>query len=560
LTTIEPLTVALAWSCVALAVLVGLERIAHLAVNVVMTITRGERPAAFGYSEGLLPVHDCTGLAPIWQDEDEWPSVLIQLPMFNEGHQAVGAVAAAAALRWPASRILVQVLDDSTDGASRERVDCALREWRDRGVRVEVHRRSNREGYKAGALKEGMELAHVRGQFEFIAIFDADFRPDQDFLLKTVPYFDRQDVGLVQTRWTFLNAGESFLTRVQEIALNYHVKCEQYSRFAGDLFFNFNGTAGIWRTAAILDAGGWSGATVTEDMDLSLRAHVAGWKSVFLRDVTCDNEIPADYQAYRNQQFRWTCGPMQVWRRVAFWSNRLSAEKGSRRDLLSRLWVLYFFAVSYLLSTILAAIASLILIPMATISAEIRTPITVMAIVLAPAMLGACLSTPTWRVDRYLGFMLFQNVMALLRVTAVFAGLRNTGSANSWVVTRKKGSASGDAQSSRRGRSSPLWPECFAGAAYFTAAGYAIVHPLSTLLLESMFIAYLLFQGGMFLLHGFRAFPQHEESASLAPPIAERPQCAAIDAVQDAQWIELDAPRSDRVGRRAALAVEASPT
>jgi beta-mannan synthase len=560
LSTFEPLVVGFAWACVALAILVASERMVHIAVNLVMTFTRGDRPEAVGFSRGMLPSFQQPGAPPIWQDEDEWPTVLVQLPMFNEGHQAIGAVAAAAAMHWPASRTMVQVLDDSTDGASREKVDWALRECRTRGVRAEVHRRTNRQGYKAGALKEGMELAHVQGQFEFIAIFDADFRPDPDFLLKTVPYFDRQDVGLVQTRWSFLNAGESFLTRVQEIALNYHVKCEQYSRFAGDLFFNFNGTAGVWRTAAILDAGGWSGATVTEDMDLSLRAHVAGWKSVFLRNVTCDNEIPTDYQAYRNQQFRWTCGPMQVWRRVAFWSNHVNAEVGSRLGLLSRLWVLYFFAVSYLLSTILAALAALILIPLATISVEIRTPITIMAIVLAPAMLGACISTPTWRVDRYLGFMFFQNVMALLRVKAVLAGLRDTRSANSWVVTKKKGSASGDSKPSRRGQSSLLWPECFAGAAYIAAAGYAILHPLSTLVLESMFIAYLLIQGGMFILHGFRAFPQRGEQATQMRPVTDRRQCAAIESVSCAHRLEQDTPRSDRVGRRAALATEGVPT
>jgi beta-mannan synthase len=560
LSTFEPFVVAIAWGCAGLAVLVAFERIIHIAVNLAMTSTRGNRPEAFGYTGEVLPsLHQCDGASLMWQEEDVWPTVLIQLPMFNEGHQVVGAMAAAAALRWPPSRILVQILDDSTDGASRERVDCAVREWRDRGVRAEVHRRDNRQGYKAGALKEGMELAHIRDQFEFIAIFDADFRPDPNFLFDTIPYFDRPDVGLVQTRWTFLNAGESFLTRVQEIALNYHVKCEQYSRFAGDWFFNFNGTAGVWRTAAILDAGGWSGATVTEDMDLSLRAHVAGWKSVFRRDVTCDNEIPADYQAYRNQQFRWTCGPMQVWRRVPFWNNKHGGKQKSRLGVLSRLWVLYFFSVSYFLSTILAALASLVLIPMATISAEIRLPITVMAILLAPAMLGACLSTPTWRVDRYLGFMLFQNVMALLRLKAVVAGLRDASSAQSWVVTKKKGSASSGGESSRSGRTSPFWPECVAGLVYLAAGGYALLHPLSSLRLESLFIAYLVLQGGMFMIHGFRAFPERKEQLSQASPFAVSQQ-RAIQKAPHGHCPGQDAPRTDRAGRRTALAAESVPT
>ena len=164
-------------------------------------------------------------------------------------------------------------------------------------------------------------------EYEYIAIFDADFHPEPDFLLKCIPYLrDNSDVGFVQARWTYANGNESILTRVQEISLSYHIKCEQYARFATGAFFNFNGTAGIWRRATIEKAGGWNARTTVEDMDLSLRAYLQGWRFVFLYDVTCLNELPSSYDAYRKQQHRWSCGPMQLWRKAtsAVWASNIS--------------------------------------------------------------------------------------------------------------------------------------------------------------------------------------------------------------------------------------------
>ncbi|DBA75217.1 TPA: hypothetical protein ACH3X1_010511 [Trebouxia sp. C0004] len=156
---------------------------------------------------------------------------------------------------------------------------------------VEVLRRTNRAGYKAGALKEGLQRLQ---DFDFVAIFDADFKPDSDFL-------------------------------AQEISLNYHCRCEQYAHFSSGTFFNFNGTAGVWRVRTIMEFGGWNSRTTVEDMDLSLRAYLAGWKGMYLRDITCLNELPASFFAYRKQQHRWTCGPVQLWRKAAvdIWGSSL---------------------------------------------------------------------------------------------------------------------------------------------------------------------------------------------------------------------------------------------
>lgn len=498
----------IAWICVWLSLLIALERSVHLITCFTMAIMRGGAPEAFGFPKAEFPIKHGAAIKISTDRRTSLnvspPNVLIQLPMFNEGSQSAGLIHSMATLNWPRDRLLIQVLDDSTDDRSRGCVDIAVQNWREHGIPIEIHRRSNREGYKAGALKEGMELSHIQGEYEFIAIFDADFRPDADFLLKTIPYFDSPDVGLVQARWTFTNSNESFLTRMQEIALNYHCKCEQFSRFAAHLFFNFNGTAGVWRTRTIVEAGGWSGSTVTEDMDLSLRAHLAGWKSVYLRDVGCDNEIPSDYKAYRNQQFRWTCGPMQVWRRTPIWNDKIPFAQLTVTEALPRLWITFFFLVSYLVSNTLTAILAVLLMPISVLYPDLVVPITMMAIFLLPPTLGTCLFTPTWRIDRYIGFVLFQNVMSLLRLQAVLSGLLNTQRANSWIVTTKKGSAAASKTVSRK--YSIHWLESALGAVYFAAASYTVLHPFTKLSYEIPLITYLCLQGTFFFFQGLGFF------------------------------------------------------
>jgi cellulose synthase/poly-beta-1,6-N-acetylglucosamine synthase-like glycosyltransferase len=213
---------------------------------------------------------------------------------------------AAAALDWPRDRLQIQVLDDSDDETTtiaQARVDY----FRRRGIDIALVRRADRSGFKAGALAAGLQSAAG----EFIAIFDADFTPPADFLKKTIPHFAPHAVGLVQARWGHLNATYSALTRAQSIALDGHFVVEQTARSRNGLFFNFNGTAGVWRRACIEQAGGWQGDTLSEDLDLSYRAQMGGWKMVFLPEVVAPAEIPPQIHAFKRQQFRWAKGSTQ---------------------------------------------------------------------------------------------------------------------------------------------------------------------------------------------------------------------------------------------------------
>ncbi len=257
--------------------------------------------------------------------EDQWPVVTTQLPLFNEITVARRVIEAAARMDYPAGRHEVQVLDDSTDG-TRLVVDQVAAELVAQGYDVKVVRRPSRQHYKAGALAEGLKTA--RG--EFIAIFDADFVPDRSFLRQMIPLIaTRPDVCVVQGRWGHLNADESWVTEGLSLGLDMHFAIEQAARNWNGLLMNFNGTGGIWRKAAINDpqVGGWSGDTITEDLDLSYRAQLAGWKMVFCDQVVCPAEIPADINALKAQQRRWAVGIMQVARKLlpAVWrSQRLS--------------------------------------------------------------------------------------------------------------------------------------------------------------------------------------------------------------------------------------------
>lgn len=274
---------------------------------------------------------------------------------------------ACCELQWPHDRLLVQILDDSTDEITRERIEDKVAEWKEKGVNIEYRWRSNRSGYKAGAMSEAME--HIK-QYDFCAIFDADFHPDPDFLLKTLPYLNNNpEVGFVQSRWVYANGSDSVLTRVQEISLNYHIKCEQYARFATGAFFNFNGTAGVWRRECIERAGGWNNRTTVEDMDLSLRAYLQGWKFVFLDKVTCLNEIPGNYDAYRKQQHRWSCGPMQLWRKA------MSAVWNSSIPWSQKLYLnLFFFGTRMFSTHIVSFMLYCTLVPIAVLAPEARRP------------------------------------------------------------------------------------------------------------------------------------------------------------------------------------------
>lgn len=238
-------------------------------------------------------------------------SVTIQLPLYNERYVARRVIEAAARLRYPRHLLRIQVLDDSVDD-TREIAFETVNALRAGGTKAEYLHRRDRFGFKAGALQAGLDATPD----DLVAIFDADFVPPADFLEKTVPYFHDPGVGMVQTRWGYLNRDYSLLTRLQALLLDGHFMLEHTARNYSGRYFNFNGTGGVFRSAAIRDAGGWQGDTLTEDLDLSYRTQMRGWKFVFLPDVECPSELPVDIFGFKNQQYRWTKGSIQVGRKL----------------------------------------------------------------------------------------------------------------------------------------------------------------------------------------------------------------------------------------------------
>ena len=253
-------------------------------------------------------------IAPIF-DLTNAPKVTVQLPMYNEMYVAERIIEKTAEIDYPRDKFQIQVLDDSTD-ETKDIIAIKVKELVAKGIDIIHIHRTDRTGYKAGALDSAMDK--VSG--EFIAIFDADFVPDTDFLLKTIPYFQDEKIGVVQTRWGHLNKTYSMLTELQAFGLNGHFAIEQGGRNANGHYINFNGTAGIWRKSCIADAGGWEHDTITEDLDLSYRAQMKGWKFKYLEDVISPAELPITMSALKSQQHRWMKGGaevfMKMWKRL----------------------------------------------------------------------------------------------------------------------------------------------------------------------------------------------------------------------------------------------------
>ncbi len=244
----------------------------------------------------------------------DWPAVVSQIPIYNEAEVCARVIESVAAMRYPTGKHTIQVLDDSSDHTAGL-VDDVVASLRDRGVSIEVIRRPQRVGYKAGALTYGLE----RTGAEFVSVFDADFVPHDDFLLKAVPLLvHAPDLACLQGRWSHLNRGESWLTEAQALGIDGHFAIEQGARAWNGLMMNFNGTAGVWRKAAIEDpsVGGWSGDTLTEDLDLSYRAQLAGWRLDYCLDLPCPAELPGTINAFKSQQRRWATGSIQVARKL----------------------------------------------------------------------------------------------------------------------------------------------------------------------------------------------------------------------------------------------------
>ena len=242
---------------------------------------------------------------------EQLPRVTIQLPLYNERYVLERLIDETVKIEYPRELLQIQVLDDSTDD-THAFAEALCEKYRNIGHSIDYLHRTNREGFKAGALQEGMKTATG----EFIAVFDADFIPPPDFLMKTIHHFASPKVGVVQTRWSYLNQDFNFLTEVEAVLLDGHFILEHGARSRAGYFFNFNGTAGILRREMIDDAGGWQHDTLTEDSDLSYRAQLKGWKFVYLPGLECPSELPVEIHGFQIQQFRWAKGLTQCARKL----------------------------------------------------------------------------------------------------------------------------------------------------------------------------------------------------------------------------------------------------
>ena len=261
---------------------------------------------------GGEPTQPRAGQVPVpLRQFDELPAVTVQLPVYNEMYVVDRLIESVCRMDYPRDKFEIQVLDDSTD-ETRSIAQLAVRRAVEHGIDITYLHRTDRTGYKAGALEAGVHVA----KGEFIAIFDADFLPQADFLLRTVHHFTDPKVAVVQARWGHINEDYSLLTRIQSMLLDAHFVLEHGGRNRAGHFFNFNGTAGMWRRAAIIDGGGWQHDTLTEDLDLSYRTQLRGWKFHFLPDVVVPAELPVEMNAFKSQQHRWAKGSIQTCRKL----------------------------------------------------------------------------------------------------------------------------------------------------------------------------------------------------------------------------------------------------
>ncbi|KAL5198145.1 hypothetical protein ABZP36_001657 [Zizania latifolia] len=423
---IAPTLQVAVWVCMVMSVMLVVEATYNCVVSLGVKVI-GWRPEWRFKWEPLAGADEEKGTG-------EYPMVMVQIPMYNELEVYKLSIGAACELNWPKDRIIVQVLDDSTDPFIKNLVELECESWASKGVNITYAIRSSRKGFKAGALKKGMECDYAK-QCEYIAIFDADFQPEPDFLLRTVPFLmHNPDIALVQARWAFVNDTTSLLTRVQKMFFDYHFKVEQEAGSATFAFFSFNGTAGVWRTTAINEAGGWKDRTTVEDMDLAVRATLNGWKFVYVGDIRVKSELPSTYGAYCRQQFRWSCGGANLFRKMAM--DVLIAKDVS---LLKKFYMLYsFFLVRRVVAPMVACILYNIIVPISVMVPELFLPIWGVAYIPMALLIITAIRNP-----RNLHIMplwiLFENVMTLHRMRAALTGLLELSGFNQWVVTKKAG-------------------------------------------------------------------------------------------------------------------------
>ncbi|CAD5172796.1 unnamed protein product [Musa acuminata subsp. malaccensis] len=365
-----------------------------------------------------------------------YPMVLVQIPMCNEREVYEQSISAACQIDWPKDRLLIQVLDDSDDEAIQLLISTEVSKWSQRGVNIVYRHRLVRTGYKAGNLKSAMSCEYVR-DYEFVAIFDADFQPNPDFLKLTIPHFKgNPELGLVQARWSFVNKNENLLTRLQNINLCFHFEVEQQVNGVFWNFFGFNGTAGVWRIKALEDSGGWLERTTVEDMDIAVRAHLHGWKFIFLNDVKVLCEVPESYEAYRKQQHRWHSGPMHLFRLClpAIITSKISIWKKANLILL-------FFLLRKLILPFYSFTLFCVILPLTMFVPEAELPVWVICYV--PVIMSFLNILPALRSFPFVvPYLLFENTMSVTKFNAMVSGLFKLGSSYEWVVTKKAGRSS----------------------------------------------------------------------------------------------------------------------
>uniref|UniRef100_A0A804R2G7 glucomannan 4-beta-mannosyltransferase n=1 Tax=Zea mays TaxID=4577 RepID=A0A804R2G7_MAIZE len=413
--------------CLAMSAMLFAEKV-YMAVVVAASRLLGRRPER---RYRWQPIRDGDDL----EAAAAYPMVLVQIPMFNEREVYKVSIGAACGLSWPSDRIIVQVLDDSTDPVVKELVRAECWRWASKGVNVKYEVRDSRRGYKAGALREGMKRAYARG-CDLVAIFDADFQPEPDFLWRAVPFLlHNPDLALVQARWKFVNADECLMTRMQEMSLDYHFAVEQEVGSSTYAFFGFNGTAGVWRISALNEAGGWKDRTTVEDMDLAVRASLKGWKFVYIGDLMVKSELPSTLKAYRYQQHRWSCGPANLFRKTLVEIVR------NKVTLWKKIHVIYnFFLVRKIVAHAVTFVFYCIVIPTTVLVPEVQVP--KWGSVYIPTVITLLSAVATPRSAHLVVFWtLFENVMSLHRTKATFIGLLEAGRVNEWVVTEKLGDA-----------------------------------------------------------------------------------------------------------------------
>ncbi|KAK7244980.1 hypothetical protein RIF29_39809 [Crotalaria pallida] len=424
---IVPLLRIAVFLCLFMSVMMLIERV-YMGIVITLVKLFGRKPEKRYKWE---PMKDDVELG-----NSSYPMVLVQVPMFNEREVYQLSIGAACGLSWPSDRIIIQVLDDSTDPTIKELVQLECQRWASKGVNIKYEVRDNRSGYKAGALKEGMKRNYVK-HCDHVAIFDADFQPEPDFLWRTIPFLvHNPELALIQARWKFVNADECLMTRMQEMSLDYHFTVEQEVGSSTYSFFGFNGTAGVWRIAALNEAGGWKDRTTVEDMDLAVRASLKGWKFLYLSDLKVKNELPSTFKAYRYQQHRWSCGPANLFRKMV-----MEIIRNNKVTLWKKIYVIYsFFFVRKVVAHINTFVFYCIILPATVVVPEVVVP--KWGAVYIPSVITILNAVGTPRSLHLLVFwILFENVMSLHRTKATIIGLLEASRVNEWIVTEKLGDA-----------------------------------------------------------------------------------------------------------------------